>query len=221
MARIKQAARQMTPPMARRGATAIGSSARGSRARNVAASAASTPAVASLAAATSGAAVPAVAAPGMCGEGEGAQGSAAHRAAGHVAVNPRAVVNLDIGSGPAAAAPAGNGAAAVGAARHPQRVRRYRPGTKALREIRKFQRSSDLLIKRLPFQRLVREVAADVKPDLRFQSVAVEVLQHAVEDYMVHLFEDCVSCAVHAKRVTVTPKDLKLAMRIRGTQFRL
>lgn len=220
MARIKQAARQMTPPMARRGATRAGASARGSIVRGVAVGAAASSAVVSPVAAASRAAVQAPAAPGASSQGAGVQEGAAHQAAGHVAVHPGAVVHLVVGNGPAASAPAGNGAAAVGAAGHPQPARRYRPGRKALREIRKFQRSSDLLIKKLPFQRLVREVAADVKTDLRFQSVAVEILQHAVEDYMVHLSEDCVSCAVHAKRVTVTPKDLKLAMRIRGNQFR-
>lgn len=97
---------------------------------------------------------------------------------------------------------------------------RYRPGTKALRDIRKFQRTTDLLIHKLPFQRLVREVAFEIKRDLRFQPAAMEVLQHAVEDYVVQLFRDCVLCAVHAKRVTVTPKDLRLALRIRGDQFR-
>lgn len=139
-----------------------------------------------------------------------------------VSVSPGAVVEVVSADAAAPAqAPVGDGAsaggvAAGGAVGQVAPTRRYRPGTKALREIRKFQRSSELLISKLPFQRLVREVAANVKQDIRFQAVAVEILQHAVEDYVVQVFEDCVLCAVHAKRVTVTPKDLKLAMRIRG-----
>merc|ERR1719169_54806 len=76
---------------------------------------------------------------------------------------------------------------------------RYRPGTAALREIRKYQKSTDLLIRKLPFQRLVREVAQDFKTDLRFQSTAVLALQEAVEAYLVGLFEDTNLCAIHAK----------------------
>merc|ERR1711865_312784 len=93
---------------------------------------------------------------------------------------------------------------------------RYRPGTVALREIRKYQKSTELLIRKLPFQRLVREVAQDFKTDLRFQSQAVLALQEASEAYLVGLFEDTNACAIHAKRVTVMPKDMMLAKRIRG-----
>jgi histone H3 len=93
---------------------------------------------------------------------------------------------------------------------------RYRPGTVALREIRKYQRSTDLLIRKLPFQRLVREIAQDFKNDLRFQSTAILALQEASEVYLVSLFEDTNLCAIHAKRVTITPKDMHLARRIRG-----
>ena len=93
---------------------------------------------------------------------------------------------------------------------------RFRPGTVALREIRKFQKSTDLLIRKLPFQRLVREIATDYKADLRFQSQAVLALQEAAEAYMVSLFEDTNLCAIHAKRVTIMPKDIQLARRIRG-----
>ncbi|XP_037417043.1 histone H3.3-like [Triticum dicoccoides] len=67
---------------------------------------------------------------------------------------------------------------------------RYRPGTVALREIRKYQKSTELLIRKLPFQRLVREIAQDFKTDLRFQSHAVLALQEAAEAYLVGLFED-------------------------------
>ena len=93
---------------------------------------------------------------------------------------------------------------------------RYRPGTVALREIRKYQKSTELLIRKLPFQRLVREVAQEFKSDLRFQSSAVIALQEACESYLVSLFEDTNLCAIHAKRVTIMPKDMQLARRIRG-----
>ena len=93
---------------------------------------------------------------------------------------------------------------------------RYRPGTVALREIRKYQKSTELLIRKLPFQRLVREVAQAVNPDLRFQSTALLALQECAEAYLVGLFEDTNLCAIHAKRVTIMPKDMQLARRIRG-----
>ena len=93
---------------------------------------------------------------------------------------------------------------------------RYRPGTVALREIRKYQKSTDLLIRKLPFQRLVREIAQDFKTDLRFQQTAIMALQEASEAYLVGLFEDTNLCAIHAKRVTIMPKDIQLARRIRG-----
>ncbi len=81
---------------------------------------------------------------------------------------------------------------------------RYRPGTVALREIRKYQKSTELLIRKLPFQRLVREIAQDFKTDLRFQSSAVLALQEAAEAYLVGLFEDTNLAAIHAKRVTIS-----------------
>jgi histone H3 len=93
---------------------------------------------------------------------------------------------------------------------------RFRPGTVALREIRKYQKSTDLLIRKLPFQRLVREIAQEFKTDLRFQSSAILALQEASESYLVGLFEDTNLCAIHAKRVTIMPKDIQLARRIRG-----
>ncbi|XP_068963448.1 histone H3.3A-like [Petaurus breviceps papuanus] len=85
---------------------------------------------------------------------------------------------------------------------------RYRPGTVALREIRRYQKSTELLI-------LVREIAQDVKTDLRFQSAAIGALQEASEAYLVGLFEDTNLCAIHSKRVTIMPKDIQLARRIR------
>jgi len=92
----------------------------------------------------------------------------------------------------------------------------YRPGPVALREIRPYQKSTELLIRKLPFQRLVREIAQDFKTDLRFQSSAVMALQEAAEAYLVSLFEDTNLAAIHAKRVTIQPKDLALARRLRG-----
>jgi histone H3 len=104
-------------------------------------------------------------------------------------------------------------APATGGVKKPHR---YRPGTVALREIRRYQKSTDLLIRKLPFQRLVREIAQDFKTDLRFQGSAVLALQEAAEAYLVGLFEDTNLCAIHAKRVTIMPKDIQLARRIRG-----
>nr|XP_043607954.1 histone H3.3-like [Erigeron canadensis] len=94
------------------------------------------------------------------------------------------------------------------------RPHRYRPV--ALREIRKYQKSTNLLIRKLPFQRLVREIAHDFKTDLRFQSHTVLALQEAAEAYLVALFEDTNLSAIHAKRVTIMRKDVQLARRIRG-----
>ena len=93
---------------------------------------------------------------------------------------------------------------------------RYRPGTIALHEIRRYQGSTKLLIRKMPFQRLVREITQDFKTDLRFQSAAVMALQEASEAYLVGLFEDSNLCAIHAKRVTIMPKDIQLARRICG-----
>ena len=104
-------------------------------------------------------------------------------------------------------------APATGGVKKPHR---YRPGTVALREIRRYQKSTELLIRKLPFQRLVREIAQDFKTDLRFQSSAVMALQECSEAYLVGLFEDTNICAIHAKRVTIMPKDMQLARRIRG-----
>ena len=97
-----------------------------------------------------------------------------------------------------------------------KKVHRFRPGTVALREIRKYQKSTELLVRKLPFQRLVREIAQEYKTDLRFQSSAVLALQEAAEAYLVSLFEDTNLCAIHAKRVTIMPRDMQLARRIRG-----
>ena len=104
-------------------------------------------------------------------------------------------------------------ATGLGGTRQPHR---YRPGTVALRQIRKYQKSTELLIRKLPFQRLVREIAQDYKCDLRFQTIALMALQEAAEAYMIGLMEDTNLCAFHAKRVTIMPRDMQLARRIRG-----
>lgn len=103
--------------------------------------------------------------------------------------------------------------AAAGGIKKPHR---YRPGTVALREIRRYQKSTELLIRKLPFQRLVREIAQESKADLRFQSTAIAALQEAAEAYLVSLFEDVNLCAIHSKRVTIMVRDIQLARRIRG-----
>ncbi|KAI5479728.1 hypothetical protein MNV49_002989 [Pseudohyphozyma bogoriensis] len=132
-----------------------------------------------------------------------------------------------------AAKAARKSAPAAGGVKKPHR---YRPGTVALREIRRYQKSTELLIRKLPlvplplpsilpqltlffdrsFQRLVREIAQDFKTDLRFQSSAVMALQESAEAYLVSLFEDTNLAAIHAKRVTIMPKDIQLARRLRG-----
>ncbi|KAH9482737.1 Alpha-glucosides permease mph3 [Psilocybe cubensis] len=106
----------------------------------------------------------------------------------------------------------------------PRKPHRYRPGTVALREIRKYQKSTDLLLQKLPFSRVVREITMEMttdtnfrdSADLRWQSSALLALQEATEAYLVHLFEDANLCAIHAKRVTIMTRDIQLARRIRG-----
>ena len=92
----------------------------------------------------------------------------------------------------------------------------YRPGTLALREIRHYQKRTNLLIKKAPFTRLVREIVQDFKQDLRFQNSAIGALQEAEEAYIIRLFEDTNLCGIHAKRVTIMPKDIQLARHIQG-----
>jgi len=90
-------------------------------------------------------------------------------------------------------------------------------GEGALREIRTYQRSTELLIRRLPFARLVREIQSDMtRVPYRWQSTAILALQEASEAHLIGLFEDTNLCAIHGKRVTIMPKDMQLARRIRG-----
>uniref|UniRef100_A0A8C5ST14 Centromere protein A n=1 Tax=Laticauda laticaudata TaxID=8630 RepID=A0A8C5ST14_LATLA len=104
------------------------------------------------------------------------------------------------------------------AAASPRRRRRYRPGQRALQEIRKYQKSTDLLIAKLPFARVVREICLEFTRgvDMMWQSMALLALQEAAEAFLVHLLEDAYLCTIHAKRVTLHPKDIQLARRIRG-----
>merc|ERR1739848_972850 len=97
-----------------------------------------------------------------------------------------------------------------------KKVKRFRPGTKALREIKKYQKTTELLVRKLPFQRLVREIAHEHNADLMFQAQALLALQEAAETFMVGVFEDTNLAAIHGKRVTIMPRDLQLARRLRG-----
>ncbi|KAJ6561182.1 histone H3 [Mycena vulgaris] len=106
---------------------------------------------------------------------------------------------------------------AVPALAHPaKKARRFRPGTVALREIRRYQKATHTLLRKAPFQRLVREIAQYLKPDFRFYASALTALQEAAEAHIIAIFEDTQACAVHAKRVTIMVKDIALARRIRG-----
>jgi len=101
---------------------------------------------------------------------------------------------------------------------NPPRRHRYRPGTVALREIRRYQKSTDLLIRKLPFQRFVRQVAKDMKlfnkETARWCGAALLSLHESAEAYLVRYLEDSNLAAIHAKRVTVMPKDMKLVKRV-------
>ncbi|KAJ8748011.1 hypothetical protein K2173_012973 [Erythroxylum novogranatense] len=107
----------------------------------------------------------------------------------------------------------------------PKKPHRFRPGTVALRYYCKkkkknsssnFQKSTELLIRKIPFQKLVRQIANDFKIGLRFQSHAILALQEAAEAYIVGLLEDTNLCAIHAKRVTIKVDDIQLALSLRG-----
>lgn len=97
--------------------------------------------------------------------------------------------------------------------------RRFKPGTVALREIKRYQRGTNLLLLKAPFQRFVRAICEGIDAQLRFQSQALLAVQEAAEMYLIGLFEDSNLCAVHANRVTVMKKDMELARRIRGERF--
>ena len=93
--------------------------------------------------------------------------------------------------------------------------RRSKQGTVAVREIKRYQKTTDLLIRKLPFSKLVREIVQNYnKTDVRFQGLAIQALQEAAENYLIELFVDTQLCAEHAKRVTIMDKDIELAIRV-------
>lgn len=96
----------------------------------------------------------------------------------------------------------------------PRKKHRFRSGTVALREIRRYQKSTELLMKKAPFRRLVREIAQDFKTDCRFRQEAIAALQEASEAYLVELFQDTNSNAIHSRRTTIMAKDMLLARQI-------
>merc|ERR1719370_1532852 len=106
-------------------------------------------------------------------------------------------------------------APATGGVKKPKRIR---PGIVALREIRRYQKSTELLLRKLPFQRLVKEIAQNLRPGLRFQSAAVSAIQESTESYLVGLLDETNLCAIHAKRVSIMSRDMQLARRLRGEQ---
>ena len=99
------------------------------------------------------------------------------------------------------------------------RVKRRRPGVRALNEIRFYQKTHSLLIAKRAFLRLVKEITQDYKTDLRWQAVAVYNLQVAVESFLEQYFEMTNLCALHAKRVTIFPKDMFLVKNMADYNF--
>lgn len=97
-----------------------------------------------------------------------------------------------------------------------KKVHRYRVGMVALREIRRYQGSTELLIPKAPFQRDVRQLVSDLLTDLNIQPMALLAIQEASEDYLAGVFQDASICAMHAKRVTIMPRDIQLSLRLRG-----
>jgi len=96
---------------------------------------------------------------------------------------------------------------------------RKKPGQQALKEIRKYQASTDLLIPKLPFARLVKEISGNYRPQsdpIRFTVAGLLTIQTAAEAFLVGLFEDAMLCTMHARRVTLQVRDIQLARRIRG-----
>lgn len=107
-------------------------------------------------------------------------------------------------------------AAAVAGQVKERKPHRFRPGTVALREIRRYQKSGELLLRKLPFQRVVREIAGQFKSELRFQEAAIMALQEAAEMFLTNLFEDTNLVTVYNNRQTIKPGDMHVAMRLRG-----
>lgn len=105
--------------------------------------------------------------------------------------------------------------AAGGVGKHEKKKYRFKSGTVALREIKRFQKSVDTLIPKMPLRRLIREVAQPYKEELRFSRTSMDALQEASESYLVQLFSDANNCAIQHGRVTIEPHDMRLAMAMR------
>lgn len=99
--------------------------------------------------------------------------------------------------------------------------RRFKPGTRALQEIRKYQKGTELLIRKLPFQRLVREIAQDFSPSegIRFTKSALEALQEGTEIFLTDMNAMAYLISLHSKRVTLQPRDIRLALKIAQTKL--
>ena len=137
----------------------------------------------------------------------------AKRPRGHPSASGRKTPRAQPASG--GTTPRSRVAQSSAAAAHRARPR-TRPGTKALREIRRYQKSTELLIPKLPFQRFTRGIADENKTDTRFTAGALAALQTATEAFVIGMLEDANLAAIHTKRVTVMPKDVKLVSQIRN-----
>ena len=160
--------------------------------------------------------------PGIPGKSIGKAVGSAVVSAKAAPLHPRMNIGKGKNIGKKAPIPSGTGKLANLAAQTVRKKHRFKPGTVALREIRKYQKSTELLIKRLPFQRCARKVAEEESSigywqnGVRFQSSAILCLQEALESYIVSLCEDTNLETIHRKRITVAPQDIQLARRIRG-----
>ncbi|XP_039064056.1 histone H3-like centromeric protein HTR12 [Hibiscus syriacus] len=113
--------------------------------------------------------------------------------------------------------PSKTGGQATSSQGTPRKPHRFRPGTRALQEIRKYQKTTDRLIPAASFIREVRAISYRLAPDIgRWQAEALVAIQEAAEDYLIQLFGDAMLCAIHAKRVTLMKKDIQLARRLGG-----
>ncbi|EJW04087.1 hypothetical protein EDEG_01609 [Edhazardia aedis USNM 41457] len=97
----------------------------------------------------------------------------------------------------------------------PVKKPRYKTGTVAAREVRRYQKSSELLISKKPLQRLVKNITHQIRPDFRFKGSAIGAVHEALETHLVNIFEDALACAAHCGRVTVMPKDINLVCRLK------
>ena len=113
-------------------------------------------------------------------------------------------------------APAKGGVKATASQEGDRKKIRFKAGTVALREIKRYQKSTALLLPRAPFQRVVRSICMEIDSSLRCQAQALIALQEAAEAYLVGVFEDANLCCIHARRVTIRKQDMELARRIRG-----